>query len=34
MKVQQELMLHADIRTMMNVYGKAMTQANAKRTAK
>jgi len=24
MKVQQELMRHADIRTTMNVYGKAM----------
>lgn len=24
MKVQQELMRHADIRTAMNVYGKAM----------
>lgn len=24
MKVQQELMRHADIRTPMNVYGKAM----------
>jgi len=27
MKVQQELMRHADIRTTMNVYGKAMDES-------
>jgi integrase len=27
MKVQQELMRHADIRTTMNIYGKAMEQS-------
>jgi len=27
MKVQQELMRHADIRTTMNVYGKAMEKS-------
>jgi integrase len=26
MKVQQKLMRHADIRTTMNVYGKAMDE--------
>jgi integrase len=31
MKVQQELMRHSDIRTTMNVYGKAMDES--KRTA-
>ena len=31
LKVQQELMRHADIRTTMNVYGKAMDES--KRTA-
>ena len=30
MKVQQELMRHADIRTTMNVYGKAMDQSKRK----
>jgi integrase len=30
MKVQQELMRHADIRTTMNVYGKAMDEAHGK----
>ena len=34
MKVQQELMRHADIRTTMNVYGKAMTKVNARHTAR
>jgi integrase len=27
MKVQQELMRHADIRTTVNVYGKAMDES-------
>ncbi len=27
MKVEQELMRHADIRTTMNVYGKAMDES-------
>jgi site-specific recombinase XerD len=27
LKVQQELMPHADIRTTMNIYGKAMEQS-------
>jgi integrase len=27
MKVQQELMRHADIRTTMNIYGKAMEKS-------
>ena len=27
MKVQQELMRHVDIRTTMNVYGKAMDES-------
>jgi hypothetical protein len=27
MKMQQELMCHADIRTTMNVYGKAMDES-------
>jgi len=30
MKVQQELMRHADIRTTMNVYGKAMDESKRK----
>jgi integrase len=30
MKVQQELMRHADIRTTMNVYGKAMDASKRK----
>jgi hypothetical protein len=34
MTVQQELMRHADIRTAMNVCGKAMDATNAKHTAK
>jgi len=34
MKVQQELMRHSHIRTTMNVCGKAMDEANARRTGK
>ena len=30
MKVQQELMRHSDIRTTMNVYGKAMDESKRK----
>jgi len=30
MKVQQELMRHADIRTTMNVYGKDMDEKQAR----
>ena len=32
MKVHQELMRHADIRTIMKIYGKRWMQANAGRT--
>jgi integrase len=34
MKVQQELMRHADIRTTMNIYGKAMEQSKRTRTTR
>ena len=30
MKVQQEVMRHASIQTMMNVYGRAMTDSKRK----
>jgi integrase len=34
MKVQQELMRHADIRATMNVYGKAMDESKRERLSK